>query len=41
MRHVIIHPITLIGSFGLGGYLKLLMKCAGSKEGCFADFLFM
>ncbi len=39
-RHILCHPLTIIGMFGISGYVKLLFKCIETKSFCFAEFLF-
>ncbi len=39
VRHVLTHPMTLIGAFGIAGYLRLIARCI-ARHDCFADVLF-
>lgn len=38
-RHILSHPIMLIGAFGIVGYLRLLARCLDSSRHGFTDFL--
>lgn len=38
-RHIILHPVTLIGAFGILRYLRMLVNCMSSSPHCFTDFI--
>lgn len=38
-RHVLFHPITLIGIFGLLNYFHIIHDCFDSRIHCFAEYL--
>ena len=40
-RHILLHPLTLIGALGLMSYLRLLAKSVSTKSRFFTDILFM
>lgn len=38
-RHIITHPVILIGMFGFLGYVRVLLKSLESKPYRFIDFV--
>ncbi len=38
-RHIILHPVTIIGTWGFWRYLRMLAACITSKSHCFTDFI--
>ena len=40
-RHIFLHPITLISTWGLRGYLKMILKCMDNSSHYFSDFFML
>lgn len=40
-RHILLHPITLISSWGVKNYLKMLLKCLDNSSHLFTDFFML
>ncbi|MFA5811481.1 MAG: hypothetical protein WC956_04025 [bacterium] len=38
-KHIILHPVTIISTWGFRAYLRMLASCFTSTPRCFTDFL--
>jgi hypothetical protein len=40
-RHLLLHPITMIHTWGIRKYFKMLIKCLDHSSHCFTDFFML
>jgi len=39
-KHILAHPLAMIGAVGLIGYLNILVKCLDNKPHTFVELMF-